>query len=398
MSLNQKQLEAVEKLKQGENVLLIGQAGTGKSKLLKELSTLLPTKNVYITSTTGISALNIGGITLYSFLGIQLGKGSKENIYKMIKMKASKFLFKKNVVLCIDEVSMLPLELFEKLDYAFKKLLNCEKPFGGIQILLSGDFLQLEPINQELVYKSSLIDVFKTVILDQNYRQEKDIQFQTLLDNLRFGKITESDLKMIETASNQVNNGIQIFCINKDINKVNNKELQALDTQEYHYKATYTGQPVYISQLKKQFETRGIDNLTLKKGLKVMLTRNDSLNNLVNGSVGVITDFQNGIPVVNFSGVVIPILKATWQLDISEKTVATAVQIPLIMAYACSIHKTQGLTFDEATIDLKNAFCNHQVYVALSRVKSLQGLSLKNFNISRVLVNQETVDFYNKRF
>lgn len=398
MSLNQKQLEAVEKLKQGENVLLIGQAGTGKSKLLKELSTLLPTKNVYITSTTGISALNIGGITLYSFLGIQLGKGSKENIYKMIKMKASKFLFKKNVVLCIDEVSMLPLELFEKLDYAFKKLLNCEKPFGGIQILLSGDFLQLEPINQELVYKSSLIGVFKTVILDQNYRQEKDIQFQTLLDNLRFGKMTESDLKMIETASNQVNNGIQIFCINKDINKVNNKELQALDTQEYNYKATYTGQPVYISQLKKQFETRGIDNLTLKKGLKVMLTRNDSLNNLVNGSVGVIADFQNGIPVVNFSGVVIPILKATWQLDISEKTVATAVQIPLIMAYACSIHKTQGLTFDEATIDLKNAFCNHQVYVALSRVKSLQGLSLKNFNISRVLVNQETVDFYNKRF
>jgi ATP-dependent DNA helicase PIF1 len=393
MSLNEQQMKTVQTLKEGKNVLLIGQAGTGKSRLLQELSTLLPDKNIYITSTTGISALNIGGVTLNSFLGIQLGTGSKESIFRMIRSRAAKLLLKPNVVLCIDEVSMLSLELFEKLDYAFRKICKNETPFGGIRILLSGDFMQLEPIKQKLLYKSKLISSFERIILEKNYRQQNDEEFQILLDNLRFNKLTIRDIELIDIASKQENDGIKVFCLNKDIVSVNNEEMKAITTEARTYKAQYNGEPEYIIEIRKQFLSRGIDTLVLKKKLKVMLTRNDSSSGLVNGSIGVIKDFLNGNPIVDFSGKCIEIELVNWDVKIADKTVATARQIPLIMAYACSVHKCQGLTIEKATIDLRNAFCNHQIYVALSRVKSLDGLSLKNFNIKRISVNKETIEF-----
>jgi ATP-dependent DNA helicase PIF1 len=395
MSLNEQQTQAIEQLKKGKNVLLIGQAGTGKSKLLKDLSMLLPGRSVYITSTTGISALNIGGVTLHSFLGIQLGTGSKEAIARMVKSRASKFLLKKKAVLCIDEVSMLSLELFEKLDYAFQQLRGSAQPFGGVQILLSGDFLQLEPIKQELVYKSTLMAAFEKVILTQNYRQQSDPEFQTLLDNLRFDKLTTKDLALIQVASKQTNDGVKVFCLNKDITRVNNTESAAIKTPEHKYEAKYMGQAKYALELQKQFESRGINTLVLKKDLKVMLTRNDSSNGLVNGSIGHIVAFNaKDEPVVNFAGKIVPVGLAVWEVMVGDVAMASATQIPLVMAFAASIHKIQGSSLDEATIDLKNAFCNHQIYVALSRVRTLRGLALKNFNIDRISVNPETVEFY----
>lgn len=393
--MNSRQLLAIKHLKDGKNVILIGQAGTGKSKLLKELSSLLPDKSVFITSTTGISALNIGGVTLQSFLGIHLGTAPKEELLKKVKSHSSRYLYKKNALLCIDEDSMLPLVLFEKLNWVFKQLRQSEEPFGGIQILLSGDFLQLEPIKEQLIYKSPLIDHFEKVILTHNYRQEKDTEFQTLLDNLRYNRLTTKDIELLEDASKRTNDGIKIFCLNKDILKVNNKYLSEIKSKEYKYTARYSGDIKYSTELKKQFESRGIDIITLKLGLKVMLTRNDSSTGLVNGSIGQVIDFQDNKPVVEIDGRKVVITENTWELQIGGTTLASVLQIPLIMAYASSVHRVQGLTLESATVDLRNAFCNHQVYVALSRVKTLNGLAIKNFDYEKIKVNQETVEFYN---
>lgn len=394
MDLDEKQQSVVKYLKEGKNVLLIGQAGTGKSKILTTLASLLPNNKVYITSTTGISALNIGGVTLHSFLGIRLGTGTKETIAKMVRSRAYKYLSKKEAILCIDEVSMLSLDLFEKLDYAFQKLRNSSEPFGGLQVLLSGDFLQLEPIKQELLYKSNLIESFQKVILTRNYRQKSDPEFQTLLDNLRFDRLTTKDMELINIATKQTNDGIKVFCLNKDITRVNEKEMTCIDTKQYTYEATYSGDAKYSLELRQQFESRGIHTLVLKEGLKVMLTRNDSSTGLVNGSIGKIMSLNSGKPVVDFSGIMITVGPVTWEVNVGDTTVATALQIPLVMAYAASVHKLQGITLDKATIDLKNAFCNHQIYVALSRVRSLDGLALKNFKPERIRVNPETIEFY----
>lgn len=398
--MNEQQLKVVEHLQNNKNVLLIGQAGTGKSKLLEELKYHLPEKTVYITSTTGISALNIGAVTMHSFLGIKLGAGTAEFLYKEMykNIKVRKRLLASNIVLCIDEDSMIPLVLFEKLNIAFQLLRKKSEPFGGIQMLLSGDFLQLEPINEELIYKSELITHFEKVILTHNYRQENDKQFQTLLDNLRFNKLTEEDLELLEEASKRENDGVKMFCLNRDIIKKNEYHLNSIKNKEFKFKAKYNGNVNLVNELKKQFASRGIDTIILKKDLKVMLTKNLNVEDgLVNGSLGIVTGFTSrGYPIVDFKkGNVISIDECAWELVSNNKTVATAVQIPLVLSYASSIHKCQGLTLDKVTVDLKNVFCNHQIYVALSRVRSLEGLALVNFDKDKIKVNRETIEFYN---
>lgn len=404
--MNDKQKEIINLLKNGENVMMLGQAGTGKSQLIIELNNgILNNKVIYTTSTTGISALNINAITLHSFLGIGIGSGTKESLLKKIKVRPDirKRLSINNILLIIDEISMLSSDLLDKLDFILKNIRNNNKPFGGIQLLLSGDLLQLEAINQELIYKSNNIIFFKIVTLSINYRQKNDKIFQTILDNLRENKLTKNNLEILQSINNTSHsddNNIKIFCTNIEINRENNKHLYSIKEKEYVFNASFTGKEAYKKEFCKQFTSKSINSLYLKKNIRVMLTKNlDVSCGLVNGSLGTITYFTpfTNLPVVKFdNGVEIQISPQQWELEINGECLSVATQIPLIIAYAISVHKCQGITLDNATIDLSNAFCNHQVYVALSRVRTLKGLKLINFNIKKIKTNKETLEFYSK--
>lgn len=406
MSLDSDQHHVIDLLNERKSVLLVGQAGTGKSRIIKELlSKNNDDVKVYLTSTTGVSALHIGGVTLYSFLGIGLGEASAEELYLKVKKnkKIRTILQNKSTLLVIDEISMLPLELFEKIDYIFKHIKNSAEPFGGVQMLLSGDFLQLEPINADPIYKSELIHSFNFVKLTKNYRQEGNGEFQTILTHLRTNCLTEIDKELLKSKTVIACNDfgpVRIFTTNAAVNNYNARFLTANKNKGRTFKAKYTGQSVYKADLEKQFKAKNIDTLLLKENLKVMLTKNLDISvGLVNGSLGVIKEFVGGLPLVKFNnGIEMCIDETVWESVLENEKVATATQLPLIVAYAFTVYKCQGLTLESAVIDLKNSFASHIAYVAMSRVKDLDKLTLLNFNPNTIKVNEETVEFYSKYF
>lgn len=406
MILDNEQKKVIDLLNEKKSVLLVGQAGTGKSRIIKELiNSTNDNIKVFLTSTTGVSALHVGGVTLYSFLGIGLGEGSTEELYLKVKKnkKVREILQNNSTLIVIDEISMLPLVLFEKIDYIFKKIKDKNEPFGGIQMLLSGDFLQLEPINADPVYKSELIHSFNFVKLIKNYRQEENSEFQTILTNLRTNCLTDNDKEILKSKTVTTCDDfgpIRIFTTNAAVNNYNAKFLTENKGKGRTFKAKYIGQSIYKSDLQKQFKAKNIDTLVLKENLKVMLTKNLDIEfGLVNGSLGVIKCFVGGLPVVKFdNGIEMCINETTWDSVLDGEKVATAIQLPLIIAYSFTVYKVQGLTLESAVIDLKNCFAPHIAYVAISRVKNLEKLTLINFNPDTVKVNTETLEFYSKYF
>jgi ATP-dependent DNA helicase PIF1 len=399
--IDENQQAVVQALLNNENVLMSGIAGSGKSFLIQNLRHFLPGKKVYITSTSGVSALNIGGTTLHSWVGIGLGKESKEKLVRKIK-------FYKNVkkricdvdTLVIDEISMLGSDLLDKINYILQSIRWSSKPFGGVQMLFSGDFLQLEPVEGDNVLSNKLIKDFKVINLRHNYRQASDTEFQEILNNLRINKLTDENIRLLESRITDVvpENITRLFCINREVATANKNYSNSIPAGEVTYKAKFTGSKVYVEQLKAQFTNRGIDTLKLKNGMRVMLTRNldpGAGAGLVNGSCGLVIRCGCDSVTVKFdNGRTETVVAVSWELYDYEECVARATQIPLIIGYAASIHKCQGLTLDAAYIDLSRAFCDHQVYVALSRVKTLDGVHLKNFNVKKIKINEDSLQFF----
>ena len=403
--MNTEQQNIIDLLIKGENIFMTAPAGHGKSRVITELKNNFIGKDIYITSTTGISALNIEGITLHSFMGIGLGDSDESVLYNMVSRRVD--LVKKlqsNFLLVIDEASMLSDKLFNKIDYIFKRLRRNNKVFGGVQVLLSSDHLQLEPINESTFLSNPLLSEFKIIELKVNHRQQGDKLFQSLLGNLRLNKLTKEDYELLKNKTNSNiddTSSIKLYCTNKEVLIENEIYLESNKNKEFIYNAAFSGKnKVYVKDLEKQFEARGIKKIILKKDLSVMLTRNHNSLGLVNGSMGIIIGFsESNLPIVSFThdrdsnDITVVISPVKWELNVNNKLVASATQIPLILGYAFTIHKIQGQTLDNAFIDLKNCFCNHQAYVALSRVKTLNGITLCNFK--NIKVNQKTVEFYN---
>lgn len=398
--LDEQQMTVVKKLSERKNVILAAKAGSGKSFLIKKIKNFFKDKNVIITSTTGVSALAINGMTIHSFSGIGLGKKSKEELLNDIKKYAN---VKKRIIstdiLVVDEVSMLSEELFVKLNFIFKKIRKNEnETFGGMTLLFSGDFFQLEPVNgKNILQDKKITKDFIFMSLDTNYRQSEDLVFQNLLCNLRTGNLTPEDIALIKSRENLTvpENCIKMFCLNKDVAASNKKYSDSISGNEVVYSATFAG--AKQSQLKSQFSNRGIEFLEFKPGMKVMLTRNMARDTgLVNGSCGKILKCFDDYVIVKFDKNQREeiIFKCNWELYENELLVASACQIPLIIANSVSIHKVQGLTLDCAYIDLSKSFCFHQIYVALSRVKTLSGIYIKGFDEKKVLVNEETKQFF----
>jgi ATP-dependent DNA helicase PIF1 len=401
MSLSDKQLEAISSFKSGENVVIFGSAGSGKSYVIKEIYKLAKDmkKNIVLTATTGIAAYSISGSTIHSFMGFGRGVGVIDKIIDKIKgNKDAKERIVSTDVLVIDEISMMSAKFLERLNIIFKTIRKSNKDFGGIQIILSGDLLQLSPIfeigsDKRMINESSLFNKLKLIKLDKIYRQS-DQTFIDLLARVRIGEHTESDIDILNSrlTETKIDDDIDIIHLvptNKQMININSSKLDLLNTEECKFKASYLGDKELIKELKNQFDQRGLSELTLKVGAKVMLVKNLNVaEGLVNGSLGKIIEFRNRLPLVQFSNKNIKLINIEdFPLSLGKKC-ACAKQIPLVLAWSTTIHRCQSQTLDKAVMSLGNCFTEHQIYVALSRVRTLDGIFLNSFDSKKIYINK----------
>lgn len=409
--LNKQQEEAYNLMLSGKNVFITSMAGCGKTFLIKLfVENNSTTRKIAVTSTTGTSSLLIGGTTLHSYAGIGLGKGSVENLTD--KILASKFLtyrWKKTQILIIDEISMLSPDLFDKLEEIARIVRGNDLPFGGLQLILTGDFLQLPAVGSPDSFcfeaKSWEKCIDKTVYLTEIVRQT-DNDFQRCLNNIRLGNITQEVLDILQSRVGvKLTNDLGIkptkmFSHNQRVDEINNKELDKLagdgrEFREYEMEIIqHTSGNIDLNKFKKYCTAPEVIQLTIDA--QVMLLYNmDLQNGLCNGSRGVVIGFLDDFPVVRFlNGVERIITHYIWEAEENDKKVASIIQLPLKVAYAISIHKCQGSTLDYAEIDLSNVFEYSQAYVAISRVKSLEGLSIIKLDINKFKVNPKAVEYY----
>jgi ATP-dependent exoDNAse (exonuclease V) alpha subunit len=384
-----KQREALDILKAGRNVYLTGAAGSGKTYVLNDYISYLKERGVVVavTASTGIAATHIGGVTIHSWSGI----GIKESLTKsdMERLEQKEYLWKrydKAKVLIIDEVSMLAPMMLDSIEGLCRKMKRNDKPFGGMQVVLSGDFFQLPPIvsrgsNIRFIYSSEAwrnMDV-RICYLNEQFRQ-KDNDLENILGEIRNGGISTKSKKLLDSRKNiDSHTKTKLYTHNVDVDNLNDEELAKLKGKEYVYKMTGRGKKNLIENLKKGILAPEI--LKLKKDAMVMFVKNGFDKGYVNGTLGKVIGFEEGLPIVKtFSGRKIAVSDVVWAIEEDDKILAEISQLPLRLAWAITVHKSQGMSLDAAEIDLSKSFTPGQGYVALSRLRSLKGLNLKGLN------------------
>lgn len=421
MDLTIKQKEALNSILDGKNVFLTGPGGTGKSHLLKifierynKINILSDSeKELYVTSTTGISSLLINGKTLHSYAGIGLGNKSYDfYIDKIKKNYKLKNRWRNTKILIIDEISMLEPELFEKLEIIARKVRNNEKKFGGIQLILSGDFLQLPPVNSnKLCFESNIWSdiIDKTFYFQENLRQDNK-EFQDILNKIRLGNVDEDVKNCLTSCINRNKTNLLIeptilYSKRHMVKDYNSNKLSLLsnnDKQLYKSRIEYKNikdeyKEAYTEIINKMCDIES--EIELKIGTQVMLVVNGIDDNLANGSIGKIIKFDNNYPVVLFTnGIEKLITEYKWSLSDDNKKEPNVYkfQIPLVLAWAITIHRAQGATLDYIETDLGYSIFEYgQVYVVLSRVKTKEGIFIKNINFNKIKANPKAIEFYN---
>lgn len=404
IKLNKLQQKAYDAVINRKNTFITGAGGCGKSVIIKKLKQDLEHKffrRVAITSTTGVSSRIIGGQTLHSFLGIQLGTKTAEALYTMlIKNYFLLNRWRKMEVLVIDEVSMLSVELFEKIDQLAKLLRRNKKPFGGIQLVLCGDFAQLPAIGSDyFLFESEIWDkcINETIYLVDVMRQT-DESFVNVLNKVRLGNIDESCRKVLESRNIKylVKTALiptMLYSTNVKVDVTNKIYYDKLMSDEHHYNIDIIWNKKITYKEKYESLIRFKSIISLKIGAQVMYLINK--NDLVNGSRGVVTNFVNGMPVVLFAeGFELVVGPEVLNIQEQEEEIMSYSQLPLTLAWATSIHKSQGSTLSLVRIDFRNIFEWGQAYVALSRVKSLDGLYIRNLDFNVIKCHPKAVEYY----
>jgi len=398
--MNEKQQKCFNLFKEGKNIFLTGMAGSGKSFLIDKMRN--EKENVVVTATTGCAGYLLNAKTLHSWAGVGIGKGTVQELVKRARKNLRMWL--KVETLIIDEVSMISPDFFDKLNEVAKKIRTEDTPFGGIQLILVGDFCQLPPVDsQKLLFESEAFKEcnFECVYLDQIYRQT-DQKFQNLLNNIRMGQPSQDDIQLLKSKIITSRKGLKkmplIFSVNRDVDEINDYHLNKLLKKGYtlrEYQAFTETKKLYSDELITNFDKKAIYPQTLKlteKCLVMCLANLDFDRGIVNGSIGEVCGFDT-YPIVNFNGTKITMKPHAWEVDKGIKRF----QVPLKLCWATTCHKVQGMSLDAAIVDCGGSvFEFGQTYVALSRVRSLDGLYLVDFDPKKIKINPKVVEFYRK--
>lgn len=401
--MNEKQQYAYDKVLEGDNVFISGSGGTGKSWILSEIRKWAIQNHVklQITSTSGASAILCGGRTINSFLGIGLATKSAKALYEDVCCKQPHLIKTLQMldILAIDEISMMSAELFDKISEFLKLIRKNNKPFGEIQLILLGDFCQLPPINGKYCFKADTWKLLnmETIMLTQIMRQNNE-EFIFILEELRFGRCNSDIRRRLRLLRDTEfpDDGIKptiLYCKNVDVDAINNHEYNLLladNPIRREYKTTYA------SHIIKNWAKSVPEIVDLCVGAQVMVTWNINVAmEIANGSRGVIMELNKSsvnIKLVNGNTVNIPYV--TIPMDDTQKHL-TCTFMPLRLAWATTIHKSQGATLDRIIINIEDAFDYGQSYVAISRARNISDIKIIGaIKSSFFKCSNEVLDFY----
>ena len=411
------QEQALNILKTGANVFLTGEPGAGKTHTINQYAGYLRARNIdpSITASTGIAATHLGGLTIHSWSGIGIRKYLDR--YELDKIASTEYIAKRirrAKVLVIDEVSMLGPETLDMVDMVCREIRQTHEAFGGLQVIFVGDFFQLPPVVRNQVsstqqqitllqtpqarfaYDSGAWQRAKPIVcyLTEQHRQDDDL-FLGILSAIRSNSITDGHLAEInkrKVVDNKVyEKSVKLYTHNLDVDKTNEQMLGTVIGRPVTFDMNTKGSPALVAALQKGCLSP--QKLILKVGAKVMFTKNNPKEGFVNGTLGVVESFSAqggpalgwdnymGYPVVRTNdGRKIVVEPMEWSVEENGKIKATIVQVPLRLAWAITVHKSQGMSLEEAVMDLSDVFEFGQGYVALSRVRRLSGLYLLGWN------------------
>ncbi len=398
------QEEAFTRLIHRDSVFLTGAPGSGKSFLLGRFTNHLKIEETpfAITASTGIAATQIGGVTLASFAGIGVADSlSKRDLDQIAAREAILRRFTNIEVLIIDEVSMLSSYTLDYVDHIAQATRGEDLPFGGIQMVLVGDMFQLPPVTKEKIdvpfaFKSSAWRDLDPIIcyLDEQHRQD-DGPLSRLLIEMRSGQLSQESQEVITSriAITPPPDTPALYAHNVDVDAENSNRLNSIKAKPWISRMKSNGDSNQVTALIKGILSPEV--LELKVGAKVMFTVNDPSRQFVNGSLATVLSLDGENPVVklDFDGRTLTVNKFSWVVEVDGSVVATAQQYPLRLAWAMTIHKSQGMTLDQAHIDLGRTFTPGMGYVALSRLRSIDGLFLRGLNKMALRLNNEIFEF-----
>jgi ATP-dependent DNA helicase PIF1 len=409
-----------------ENVFITGPGGTGKTYAIKQIyeHAISNNRQICVTALTGVASvlLDCNATTIHSWSGIGISnKPETQIINKINKSKFYKHNWENTDILIIDEISMMSCKLFELLNKIGQVIRSNKKPFGGIQIIFSGDFFQLPPVKETIFcFESELFNnTFDKIINLTKVFRQNDNTYKKLLLNMRKGLISKKSIELLnskmidENFDKNTTNITRLVPTKNKALEINSYFINNIKDKKYIYKRTYKENSENLSKIEKiklglmseiekeseynyiKESTLTEENLVLKKCAYVMCIANLDLGlGIANGTTGIVVDFTpEKLPIVQFDKHKIVIGKKEWK---SENVPGISVfQIPLILAWGITIHKAQGLTLDKAIVDIgKDLFEAGQMYVALSRIKSLDGVYLKEFNINNLKINYKVLSYY----